>query len=329
MADTNLDSGILGSLSSCSSSPFSSPLPSFFPALSSPFFPSFLSSFFSALPASSAGSSGCISASVRIILLPPSSSSGRLLYSPFSGFLVSTNHWLILSWISSFMSGPSVSKILSLRAMRAFSYSTRFSCWMFLLRSRFLTWLVTGFSFSSLGFGFIPMKMSSSSSISFTFFRVMWALTTDWILMAASFGAMILPLTCISVSKACCLLSFSTSLVFCLPCLPRSLAWMILMASSSGKGMSFSAAASAEDSTLYLSSSAFINFLRSPSSFSLSDTKYLGIGISTLFGVSFRSTRMLSKLTRSTLSFRVVSQSRISSIRPRHASKAFFMSSLF
>ena len=61
----------------------------------------------------------------------------------------------------------------SLRVMSAFSYSTLFSAWMFLLRSRFFDWAVTGFSSASLGFGFMPMKMSSSSSMSLTFFLVM------------------------------------------------------------------------------------------------------------------------------------------------------------
>mmetsp|Transcript_50774 Transcript_50774/g.162552 ORF Transcript_50774/g.162552 Transcript_50774/m.162552 type:complete len:321 (+) Transcript_50774:1899-2861(+) len=152
-----------------------------------------------------------------------------------------------------------------------------------------------------------------------------------WMRMAASSGVMPpSPRLSRRMSSACCALMLRMMRARSRPCLPRSFTWMQRMASSSPRGGSCASGASSAVMTLYLSTSASRNFSRSSSSLARSSTKYRGTGISSTSGVSFRSTRMSSRLMKSNpwLSFST-SQYLISRMRPMVASRAFFMSMCF
>ena len=81
--------------------------------------------------------------------------------------------------------------------------------------------------------------------------------------------------------------------------------------------------------TLYFSTRASKNLSLSSSSLALSSMKYLGTAISSTSGVSLRSTRMSSRLTKSSPRFSLTIQCLISIVRPIQASKALRMSRRF
>ena len=132
-------------------------------------------------------------------------------------------------------------------------------------------------------------------------------------------------------SSACCFLTTRCAPVRIRPCRPRSFTWITRMASSSGSGGRVTVAScfSCGGFSPCFSISVSRNFSRSTSSCARSDTKYRGMGTSTIAGWSLRSTRMSSKCTPSVPPLSPTSHVRTSSIRPMQASTAFLISCRF
>mmetsp|Transcript_27563 Transcript_27563/g.67784 ORF Transcript_27563/g.67784 Transcript_27563/m.67784 type:complete len:297 (+) Transcript_27563:2999-3889(+) len=233
------------------------------------------------------------------------------------------------SWMSSRMSCPSVSFTFFFSVTSALSYSAMFSACTVLRRSRLRSSRSTGSTASSRAGGFIPMNTSSASVMAWMRRRVRNPRTSACTRVAASSGDTEPPMSAIFSSSACVFLSARMRRARSRPCRPRSFTCSTRMASSSPRLGGTCSSSSHAMPTLYFSTSASKNLARPSSSVLRSSTKYLGMGSSSTSGVSFRSTRMSSKLTLSIALLSRTSQLLISSMRPSTASTAFFMSIRF
>mmetsp|Transcript_17353 Transcript_17353/g.29702 ORF Transcript_17353/g.29702 Transcript_17353/m.29702 type:complete len:209 (-) Transcript_17353:271-897(-) len=201
---------------------------------------------------------------------------------------------------------------------------------MRLRRIMFLASTTGGSRLASRGLGCIPMKTSSLSESRLMRHRQMKPRTAAWIRIAASSCVRGTPMRERLSSIWRCRFRMFTMRARSRACRPRSLRWMMVRASSSGRGSPiFRVGLGCGGLTLYFSTNASKNLSLSSSSLALSSMMYLDTGTSSTSGLSFKSTRMSSKLMKSSplLSFTI--QCRISSIRPIHASTAFRMSSRF
>mmetsp|Transcript_11675 Transcript_11675/g.23046 ORF Transcript_11675/g.23046 Transcript_11675/m.23046 type:complete len:223 (-) Transcript_11675:193-861(-) len=212
---------------------------------------------------------------------------------------------------------------------RASSYSSLFCAWTILRRDRISPCLCIGSISLGLGSGsFIPMKTSSSSLICRACFIVLNPRNSFWITTAALSGSVSgCPTSRIFFSRSSCFLISFMNLARWFPCLPRSLTWMMRMASSMDMP-SFSASASGSLSASRAAMSVCTSFSLKAKSFCRSSTKYRGTGSSRVSGMSLRSTRMSSKFMNLRPD-RLVRYCLISSIRPMTASSTSLTSSRF
>mmetsp|Transcript_33949 Transcript_33949/g.101523 ORF Transcript_33949/g.101523 Transcript_33949/m.101523 type:complete len:370 (-) Transcript_33949:220-1329(-) len=286
------------------------------PSSSAPFLPSFLPSFFGSFLASAPFSSAPSAASPGIGFSTSSGGKSGNLPSRSRYRMYQSRSWSI---ISSFMSGPSVSYTTASCATSASRYSA--SCCICICLRRALVCRSRSRGSPSLGKGgggAIPMKTSSSSRISAVALRLALPLQAACRLVAAASGPSSSPSSSAArrlSSQASLSRAALTPSARCCPCRPRSLAWIILSASS----MSICTAGSSSPCSSRLAwrlSSASRSRSRSASVRPWSSTMYFGTGTSSTSGPSLRSTSTSSRLKNGTPPFFSTRTSRSSSSRP-------------